>query len=90
MRDLWRVATSRRDLASCLRVIRELDAYLDGEIADRLTSVRIASHLDICRRCGLEAQVLADLKAGLRRLAPAVDSGTMDRLRRFARRLERD
>lgn len=89
MRDLWRMVKSTDDVASCMEVMRKLDAYLDGQIPDELTARRIAAHLDVCRRCGLEAQTLADLKASLRRLAPRVDPSTLDRLRRFARGLEK-
>jgi anti-sigma factor RsiW len=73
-----------------MEVIRKLDAYLDGQIPDEVTARRIAAHLDVCRRCGLEARTLTELKASLRRLAPKVDPGTLDRLRSFARGLERE
>ena len=88
MKGLWRMIRSTDDAASCMEVIRKLDAYLDGQIHDELTARRIAAHLDICRRCGLEARTVSDLKASLRRLAPRVDPSTLDRLRRFARGLE--
>lgn len=90
MKALWRMIRSTDDVASCMEVIRKLDAYLDGEIRDELTARRIAAHPEACRRCGLEAQTLIDLKAGLRRLAPRVDPATVDRLRRCARGLERE
>lgn len=90
MKGLWRMIRSTDDVASCMEVLRKLDAYMDGQIPDERTARRIAAHLEVCGRCGLEAQTLADLKASLRRLTPRVDPPTLERLQRFARELERE
>lgn len=88
MKGLLRMVRSTDDMASCIEVLRDLDAYLDGQISDQRTARRIAAHLDVCRRCGMKAETITELKASLRRLAPTVDPNALDRLRRFARSLE--
>lgn len=87
-RPLMRMVRSTDDMASCLDVLRNLDSYLDHEILDQRAARRIASHLEVCRRCGMRAETITELKASLRRLAPTVDAGALDRLRSFARTLE--
>lgn len=88
MKALLRMVRSTDAMASCIEVLHNLDAYLDGEITDQRTARRIAAHLDVCRRCGMKAETIAELKASLRRLAPTVDPNALDRLRQFARSLE--
>ncbi len=88
MKALMRMVRSTDDMASCIEVLRNLDAYLDQEIPDQRAARRIASHLEVCRRCGMRAETITELKASLRRLAPTVDAGALDRLRHFARTLE--
>lgn len=88
MKALMRMVGSSDDMASCIEVIRNLDAYLDREIRDQGAAERIASHLEVCRRCGMRAETIKELKVSLRRLGPAVDAGALDRLRRFAQSLE--
>lgn len=83
-----RMVRSTDDMASCIEVLRNLDAYLDRQIPDQRTARRIASHLEVCRRCGMKAEAITELKASLRRLAPTVDAGALDRLRHFSRSLE--
>lgn len=88
MKRLVPMVRSNNDMANCIEVLRKLDAYLDGEISEPRTARRIAAHLDVCRRCGMKAQTVTELKASLRRLAPKVDPNALDRLRHFARSLE--
>lgn len=83
-----RMSGSSQDRARCAEALKNLDAYLDREIRDEALAQRISDHLDVCKDCGMEARTLAKLKASLRRLAPPVDPGTLDRLRSFARDLE--
>ncbi|MDA8044675.1 MAG: zf-HC2 domain-containing protein [Actinomycetota bacterium] len=72
-----------QETASCLQVMRTLQSYLDGEV-DELTARRVASHLDVCRRCGLEASVYREMKAALSRQGEPVSSESLERLRRFS------
>ncbi|MEX2586683.1 MAG: zf-HC2 domain-containing protein [Actinomycetota bacterium] len=89
MRPLKRLAKgSPADMARCMEAIRNLDAYLDEELRDHAKAERIAEHLEVCEDCGLEARTVSSLKVSLRRMAPEVDPGTLERLRRFAEGLE--
>lgn len=74
------------EMASCAEVMRSLEAYLDGEIRDELTARRLASHLEVCESCGLEAHTLTELKTRLTRLE-SVDVTTVEELKQFARSL---
>lgn len=71
--------------ANCREAATYLHAYLDGELDDR-TRERVAAHLEVCRRCGLEAATYHALKRALvRRSAPPADALT--RLHQFAEQL---
>ncbi|MBA2769037.1 MAG: zf-HC2 domain-containing protein [Sporichthyaceae bacterium] len=71
-----------KDMASCMQVARQLHAYLDGEIDD-VTARRIARHLEVCRRCGLEASTYTEIKSALVRRGEPVPDEALERLRRF-------
>lgn len=77
------VASSR---ARCMRTMRVLQGYLDGAL-DELPARRVAEHLEVCRRCGLEAEVYHAIKASLSRRDRSVDRQTVERLHRFGQRL---
>ncbi|GAB3394249.1 anti-sigma factor family protein [Amycolatopsis echigonensis] len=69
----------------CLRVMRLLQSYLDGEVTDA-TAARIAEHLEECRRCGLQADTYLAIKNALaHRQPPTTDA--VDRLRAFGEAL---
>lgn len=74
------------DPATCAEVMRHLQAYIDGELPDEIAARRIATHLESCRRCGLEAETYNRLKRSLERLRP-IDEKAIRRLEEFARRL---
>lgn len=78
----WRSMAGTRDMANCLEVARQLHAYLDGEIDD-VTARRIARHLEVCRRCGLEASTYTEIKSALARHAEPLPDGPLERLRQF-------
>ena len=78
----WRSIAGTRDMASCMEVARRLHAYLDGEI-DEVTARRIARHLEVCRRCGLEASTYNEIKRSLARRGELVPDDALERLRRF-------
>lgn len=79
--------TTRTDRPmSCRKVAKVLQEFLDGE-ADELTAERVSSHLEACRRCGLEATTYHEIKASLARNAPVVPDLTLRRLRDFGAKL---
>ena len=53
-------------MADCKETIRELDAYLDGELPDDLRD-HIHAHLDGCMDCLQAFDFQAELKAAIRR-----------------------
>ena len=76
--------------SECHQVAKVLQAYLDGE-TPAPTSTMVAAHLEVCRRCGLEASTYLAIKTAIAASpsasaldASAVDAGAVDRLRSFA------
>lgn len=67
---------------------REVEAYLDGELAgpDRITAIE--RHLDDCPDCSQDLDLLQRMKCSLRRLAGNRPTDlSAARLRRWARSL---
>lgn len=73
---------------SCHQVGEVLQQYLDGYI-DAERADRIDSHLDECRRCGMEADTYQRIKSTLAAQRSDVPAESIDRLRRFGDRLAR-
>lgn len=85
--SLWRRMHGSPEIASCREVGRVLQTYLDGEL-DQLAARRITHHLDLCRRCGMQASTYAEIKSSLARHArPPVDTAAVNRLRTFGQQL---
>lgn len=82
----WRALVGTKDMASCRQVGRLLQSYLDGEVDD-LTARRVARHLDLCRRCGLEASAYAEIKKALARRGNPVPRDAHERLQQIAEQL---
>lgn len=80
---MWVKAIGTPTIANCRDVGRALQSYLDGEV-DETTKRRIARHLDVCRRCGMDAATYRQMKEALRRRAGQLDHSTVERLRAFA------
>jgi len=81
----WRRVRGNREVASCMEVGRVLQAYLDGHV-DELTARRVGRHLEMCRRCGLEAETYTQIKTALARRGD-VDPEAVARLRAFGQSL---
>lgn len=80
---------SRFSRSECHQAARALQGYLDGEL-DAAAATEVGAHLDICRRCGLEASAYLAIKTAIASAAPVppdVDPDALDRLVRFAREL---
>lgn len=76
-----------RDMVACMRVKPLLQPYLDGHLSEQ-DALRVSTHLDACRRCGLAAETFLDIKAGLSRLGDEPDREAVDRLERFVEELD--
>lgn len=88
-RPWWRAVIGTRQVASCLEVARVLQCYLDGEL-DQLSARRVERHLEICRRCGLEASTYTEIKSALRRHGEPPSAATVHKLQQFAEHLSKD
>ncbi len=78
----WHQMTGTRDAAGCLQTGRLLQSFLDGDL-DEVTARRVARHLEMCRRCGLEATTYTAIKATLARRGTGVDPAAVARLAEF-------
>ena len=77
----WRRRTADQRLLDCKQVARVLQAYLNGDL-DELDTRRVTAHLEDCRRCGLEAATIREIKRALAgRYEPPPDA--VARLRAF-------
>lgn len=78
----------RRRLAmrmSCAQVGEVLQQYLDGEL-DPASTPLVEAHLELCRRCGLEASIYSDVKAALAHQGE-LPQDALERLREFGERI---
>ncbi len=78
--------TEQLSAPSCQDVARMLQSFLDREV-DEGSAERVAAHLEMCRHCGLEADVYREIKASLSRSTPTVSELTLRRLRHFGEEL---
>ena len=77
----WRRRRADQRLLNCKQVARVLQAYLNGDL-DGFDAWRVTVHLEDCRRCGLEAATIREIKRALaRRYEPAPEA--VARLRAF-------
>lgn len=77
------VKLSRSD---CHQVAKVLQSYLDGE-TEAPTSRMVAEHLEMCRKCGLEASTYLAIKTAIAANDPdatPVDNDAVARLCAFA------
>ena len=72
-----------RDPDPCREILRQLQAYLDGEI-DAEQAWQVASHLASCDGCSTEAEYLRAIKVAVSRLRLGCDPESLQRLRLVA------
>ncbi len=78
----------RTEQLDCHAVGELLQQYLDHEIDEHRARL-IASHLEACRRCGLEAETYEQIKRTLAVHRSDVPEASVERLRAFGRGLLR-
>ncbi len=86
LRLMWVKMFGTPTVANCREVGQALQSYLDGEF-DEVTARRIARHLAVCRRCGMNAAMYRQMKEALRRRSGELDPSAVARLRAFAQDL---
>jgi anti-sigma factor RsiW len=72
-----------------MEVRRVINGFVDGQVEEGFAA-KIAEHLEDCRRCGLDAEVYANIKQSLQSKPPTIDDEAMDRLREFGSKLAGD
>ncbi len=70
---------------SCAEIGAVLQQYLDRELDER-TSPLVQAHLEMCRMCGLELSIYADVKAALAEQGDLPED-SVRRLREFGERI---
>jgi anti-sigma factor (TIGR02949 family) len=73
---------------TCHEVVEILQQYLDGHLDDD-RAARIESHLEECRRCGLEAETYERIKATVASQRAEIPPESIERLRAFGEQLAR-
>lgn len=74
---------ARQRPLNCRAVGKLLQGYLDAEIP-ATEALRVAAHLEDCRRCGLEADAYRALITAVAKFAQPADEDRLERLRSFA------
>lgn len=72
---------SRKAGISCAQVHDLVQSFLDGELEHGPERDRLVAHLDMCRPCGIEAEIYERIKATLAAEPPA---DGLERLMQFA------
>jgi len=75
-----------RGVMSCRQAARVIQSYLDGE-TDIGTGRAVATHLELCRQCGMKAATYEAIKEALARQAIKTDREALDRLAAFVEEL---
>jgi len=77
-RAFWRRSKPE---VNCREVGRMLQAYLDNELEN--DTEKVAAHLEVCKRCGLESDTYTKIKKALGNPDAEIDSESIARLRQF-------
>ena len=72
----------RPDEATCAEAMRRLQAWLDDAVTEP-ELIRVRRHLQMCRRCGLEAQTYRAIGTSLRACGTRIDAAARQRLQAY-------
>lgn len=78
---------SRRDAALCMRTHEKIQQIVDGEIGGSKAEKVLEQHVDACRSCHNEAEVIRDLKDAILRVGSKADPALVSTLEDLAKRL---
>jgi hypothetical protein len=82
--DAWK---RRREGVLCMKTHEKLQQIVDGEIGPGRAEQVLAKHLDACRSCNADAEVIRDLKAAIARVSAQADPAMVTRLEDLAKQL---
>jgi anti-sigma factor RsiW len=77
----------RREGILCQRTHEKLQQIVDGEIGPARAEQVLAKHLDACKSCDADAQVIRDLKVAIARVSSKADAQLVGRLEDLAKQL---
>ena len=77
----------RKEALLCARTVARVQEIVDGEIGPGRAEHVLKEHLDACRSCGHEAEVIRELKVAIARVAVDADPECVRKLEDLARRL---
>jgi predicted anti-sigma-YlaC factor YlaD len=88
MKTLERLWSRLTGMATCREVGKMMQTYLDGEL-DGANADNVTAHLELCLRCGMEADTYGRIKQALAHVSAdgmvhPEDQLAIERLRRFA------
>lgn len=84
IRRRWYRLKSRS--VKCHELGKVLQSYLDGDLEPDFAN-KIATHLEKCRKCGLDLETYQRIKDSLASQLPEVDPEAIARLRQFGNEL---
>ena len=82
-----RAWTARRNAEICGKTWDRLQEIVDGEIGPQRAEQVLKKHLDACRSCHAEAEVIVELKAAIARVSREADPQCVRKLEDLAKRL---
>jgi hypothetical protein len=77
----------RREGILCAKTHEKLQQIVDGEIGPGRAEQVLAKHLDACKSCNADADVIRDLKGAIARVSAQADPELVGRLEDLAKRL---
>jgi anti-sigma factor RsiW len=80
----WR---RRREGILCAQTVERIQEIVDGEIAPGHAEQVLTRHLEACRSCNAEADVIRELKVAIARVSDEADPQCVRKLEDLARRL---
>jgi anti-sigma factor RsiW len=77
----------RREAELCRQTTERVQEIVDGEIGPARAEQVLKRHLEACRSCNAEGQVIRELKVAIARVSSEADPTTVRNLEDLARRL---
>lgn len=82
-----RAWASRREAELCMKTVDRIQEIIDGEIGPGRAEQVLKRHLEACRSCDAEADVIRELKQAIARVSDEADPKLVSDLEDLARKL---